>query len=212
MKIAYVCYWNAFLRDGVVAKVSMQVRIWRSLDHDVGVFCVTPSPSNSQPPALDAHLFPFSQLKLRSRIAAARSMIHATRSFAPDVVYVRYDKFVPPLGRLLRTFPSALEVNGNAHDVVWERGLAAVVYARLNRDISFRSADGLICVSQEIADGLRSFGKRTTVIANGIDLSDRRVFDAPRNERPNLVFLAGAEVKWHGAAKIAELARRMPTS
>ena len=97
MRIAYLCYWGARRRDGVVDKILAQVAAWRRLGHDVALFVLEPHRSTG-PSVLGDTVESFDGLV--GRVAAGLRLERAIRLYAPDLVYVRYDLFLPPPIRL----------------------------------------------------------------------------------------------------------------
>jgi glycosyltransferase involved in cell wall biosynthesis len=209
MRIAYACYWNLFAADGVTAKIDSQVRAWRAAGHEAQVFCLSPAPVGQASAALDAVSFVFSDG--RTRIAETRRLARAVEDHDADVVYLRYDVFVPPFASPLRARPSAVELNTDDRAEWRLRSRRARAYNAINRRATLRAAGGLVCVTRALAAGMAGLRKPTTVIANGIDLE--AIPEVPprvANERPTLVFLVGADVPWHGLDKVLWLAEAMP--
>jgi hypothetical protein len=211
MRIAYVCYWDAFRPDGVAEKINVQAAQWRAHGHDVEIFCLSPAPTPPQGrPAFDGPIFAFEGAL--GRIAATLKLERAVRRYAPDCVYLRYDLFVPPLMRMLRCAPCAIEINGGRDELRLRRGRAVRGYGDINRAITMHGASGLVFVSHELVtrSGFSAQGKPWVVIANGADSARIGPCPAPANERPRIVFLAGSLNHWHGLDKLLWLARRMP--
>jgi glycosyltransferase involved in cell wall biosynthesis len=130
-------------------------------------------------------------------------------------VYLRYDLFLPPLPRLLRHFPAAVEINADDKEEAKlrrERARLAALYNELNRRVLLSRARGLVCVTHELARSphFASFGKPSEVIGNGVDLDRIEPAPPPQNERPRVVFLGSTRQAWHGVDKIVWLAGEMP--
>ena len=89
MKVAYLCHWNLAAADGVARKIEGQVAIWREAGHDALVVATRPG----------------------FRRADTRAALDTLASFRPNLVYVRYDIFLPPVWRALRRLTSVVEVN-----------------------------------------------------------------------------------------------------
>lgn len=208
MRIAYYCYWDLFSADGVTAKIATQTGEWRAAGHEVELFCLSPAPSPGAVPSLTGSIFLFRGLAGRMR-ATAR-MMRSVAAFEPDVIYVRYDLFLPPPGRLLRRFASAVEVNEDDRAELLLRAWRARAYNELNRRSILASATGLVCVTHEAARVVEPFQKPTVVIANGVDLASRAVLPPATGARPRLAFLHGAAVVWQGVDKLLWMARAMP--
>jgi hypothetical protein len=213
MKIAYVCYWFLLERDGVVAKIEGQVAEWRAAGHDVEVFCLARRLPERQSTRPAWRTFFFGSPPGRFR--ATRELVGAVETWHPDVVYLRYDLFLPPLPRLVGSRTTAIEVNANDREEArlrMERPRAATAFNELNRRVLFSRASGLVCVTRELAesDDFASFAKPTVTIGNGVDLERLRELPPAANERPRIVFLGSAAQCWHGVDKISLLAERMP--
>jgi len=213
MRIAYVCYWFLLERDGVVAKIEGQVGAWRRAGHEVEVFCLArlmPERQTTQPPW---RTFFFDSTPGRFR--GTRALVAAVDEWRPDVVYLRYDLFLPPVPRLVRDRTTAVEINANDRDEAHlrvERPRAAAAFNELNRRTLLSRVDGLVCVTEELARSpdFTTFGKPTVTIGNGVDLERMRELPPAHNERARVVFLGSARQQWHGVDKISLLAERMP--
>jgi glycosyltransferase involved in cell wall biosynthesis len=210
VRIAYICYWDAFRADGVAEKINVQTAEWRVHGNEVEIFCLSPAPPPQGRPAFDGPIFAFEGAA--QRIAATLKLERAVRRYAPDCVYLRYDHFVPPLVRTLRSAPCAIEINSGRDELRLRRGGAVRRYGEINRAIMVRGASGLVFVSHELVHhrGLSAPGKPWVVIGNGADGERIRHFPAPANERPRIVFLVGSLNHWHGVDKLLWLAEQMP--
>jgi glycosyltransferase involved in cell wall biosynthesis len=215
MRIAYVCYWNAYIEDGITAKVVAQLRRWRARGHHAALFCVTPKPRHPGSPALPATaIFPFTSQY--GRAAATSALFRAVRAHSPDLLYLRYDLFLPPPVRALRRFTSVVELNTDDRIEYALRGRRVRAYNAVHRRLVLDAADGLVCVTHELADRHTSFGKPTAVIANGVELQripaerDRSAAPPPPSARSRVVFLAGRPEPWQGIDKVLQLARAVP--
>ncbi|MDX6671171.1 MAG: hypothetical protein QOI91_1534 [Solirubrobacteraceae bacterium] len=208
MRIAYACYWNAYSADGVSVKLGEQVEAWRAAGHEVEIFCVTPAGPPGARPAFEARRFEFRGGL--GRIGATRRMEAEAARWEPDVVYLRYDLFVPPPLRLLRDFPVVAELNENDVEETRLRGRLPFAYNALQRRLVFGRVAGIVSVAHELVEPLSRFGKPVVVVGNGIDLDAREPIAPSAGERPSIVFLSGAEVPWQGVDKLLELAAAAP--
>ena len=209
MRIAYACYWNAYVADGVTAKIALQERHWRERGHSARVFCLTPRPTTGQESALAGDLFPFAGA--RQRIAATRELWQAITNYAPDLVYLRYDIFVPPPLSLFRRTPSVAELNTDDRREFRLRGPRVVAYNMLNRRLVLSGTDGLVCLTHELAARQAPLGKPTAVITNGVEAVG--AVSGSRSARPTRIraaFMARHAVPWQGLDKLARLARLLP--
>lgn len=207
MRIAYVCHWSLFLGDGVAKKIRAQVAAWRRAGNEVELFWLAKDPRRPVVAEENQFLFtpPF------GRPVATGRLERAALEFAPDVVYLRYHIFLPPLLRLLRSVPVVVEVNtdDDREFRLWSRRLW--LYNKLNRRVLLGRSSGLVFVTEELAQNSRfaSFRKPSVVIANGILPGTRHAIAPARNARPRLVFL-GTHGPWQGVDKVLGLARAIP--
>lgn len=214
MRVAYVCYWFLLEKDGVAHKVDAQVAQWRAAGVEVEIFCLVRVFPDRGDQTTAWHTFYFdSPLQ---RLAATRTLARAVEEWAPDVVYLRYDLFLPPLYPLLRRHPTVIEINADDKEEAKlrvDRARVASAYNELNRRALLSRARGLVCVTHELSrsSSFAPFGKPTEVIANGVDLDELRpLAAAPALDRPRVGFLGSARQTWHGIDKLAWLARELP--
>lgn len=210
MRIAYICYWDAFRIGGVGEKINVQAAEWRMRGHEVEIFCLSPPAPPRGSPAFDGPIFAFESAA--QRFVATCKLERAVRRYAPECIYVRYDLFAPPLVRTFRAAPCAIEINSGRDELRLRRGSAVSCYGEINRVLTTRGASGLVFVSHELVQrsGFSTQGKPWVVIANGADGARIGRSPAPANERPRIVFLAGSLNDWHGLDKLLWLAEQMP--
>src|SRR5690349_8780340 len=123
MRIAYAWYWDARRRDGVSEKVRSQLAAWRALGHEAELYLLTPA---GEPQRLEGVVFPFTGVA--ERVRATRRLDAAVRAARPDVVYLRYDLFLPPPLRAAGAAPTVVEVNTDAAAELRVRSKPAAVY------------------------------------------------------------------------------------
>jgi glycosyltransferase involved in cell wall biosynthesis len=210
MRIAYVCYWNSRGRsDGVSGKIETQLAHWRSSGHHAELFMLSSDSPESAGHDAGKHTFAF--VGARARWRATRSLYAAVGDFAPDLVYLRYDLFVPPPRALTRLAPTVVEFNSNAQ-VEWaNRSRATAFYERLQLHLLLARAAGAVCVAYELATSLRRKWPHlpATVISNGIDLEGVPVLPQPTGTGVRLAYL-GEDVYWQGVDKLFALADALP--
>lgn len=209
VRIAYVCYWDAYRTDGVSEKIEVQSSAWRARGNEVEVFCLSPTAPAPQRPVFDGPIFAFDGAA--QRIAETVKLERAVGRYAPGCVYLRYDLFVPLLVRTMRSATCAVEINSVPDELRQRLGPAGRRYADISQAITLRGAAGFVFVSHEIADRWGSTGAKTpcVVIANGAGAVPARRVPAPANARPKIVFLAGSRNHWHGIDKLLWLAGQM---
>ena len=213
MNITYICYVSAFARDGVNDKIATQVACWRRSGHDVRLLCLSRAPGpGAASPMIPGSIFTFRTAaeRVRATLAVART----ARRTAPDIVYQRYDRFVPPLAPLLWPFPVAVEINTDDRLEFALYGRAGWIYNELNRAATLRSAAGFVCIANELArsSSFSRYGKPTIVVANGGDPASISPVPPANNARPEAVMLIGAipVAPWAGVDKVLALARGLP--
>jgi Glycosyltransferase Family 4 len=213
LRIAYICYASAFVRQGVNDKVATQVAWWTRAGHDARLLCLSRAPgTGAAGPMLPGTIFTFRTAG--ERVRATLALARAARRLAPDVVYLRYGRFVPPLPPFLWPLPVAVEINTDDRLEVALYGRAGWLYNELNREATLRAAAGLVCVTHELARSrtFSRYGKPTVVIANGVDPGNISAVPPANNAGAEAVMLVGAIplASWAGADKVVALAREMP--
>lgn len=210
MRIAYVCYLNADGHHGVSRKISMQTASWVTAGHDVAVFCVS---NGAVELPFEATTRVFSGL--RARLRATSDLVEAALVATPDVAYVRYDLFLPPLPRLLRRAATIVEVNSDLGREValWDDAMAgAGAYERFNRRVILGRAAGIVCTAYELERRVvppRVSAPRI-VIGNGVDLDAFTTLPSPSNDRPRAVYIGFPDQPWQGVDKLLRLAELLP--
>lgn len=185
MRIAFVSYWDLAADDGVARKVNAQARLWREAGHEVEPVSIRPGRRREETPAAVA----------------------AVERFAPELLYLRYDLFLPTVWALVRRVPTVVEVNGDDRVEMRLRGASARLFNAVNRRRLLGAAAGVVCVTRELAAG---FPEPVAVVANGADPAAVPVLAAPANERPRAVFAGSPALAWHGVDRFVELARALP--
>ena len=209
MKIAYVCYWDARRRDGVGDKITAQLGAWAAAGHAPTLFLLSPAPEAGESLVLAADAFVYH--KALERPLATRRLYTAVRAAKPDLIYLRYDLFVPPPSALTRIAPTVVEVNSNLRAELAARSRAAALYDRLQEPMLLRRAAGVVCVSNELA---RTVSARVPklpvkVIGNAIDLAGLPELPAPSTEGVRVAYL-GDDQYWQGVDKLYALADLLP--
>jgi glycosyltransferase involved in cell wall biosynthesis len=206
MRIAYLCYWNLERADGVTDKIRSQVRHWREAGHEVDVLTLVAGEARESGDG--ERVFAFAGAA--GRLAATARLAWSARRLAADLVYLRYDVFMPPLLAAFGDSRVVVELNSNVTAELRERSRAVAAYELLQRRVVLRRADGAVAVTDELARAAKEGrpGLAAQVIANGIELGP-----VPEPEHdggaPRLVYIGG-DVYWQGVDKLFALARRFP--
>lgn len=210
MRIAYVCYWSAFVFDGVAKKIVSQVERWRAAGNEADVFCLTP-PARGREQQLPARTYAFASAAGRS--AAGGRLLRDLRAYSPDAVYLRYDLLPPPLHLVTRRWPVIVELNSDDQREARLRARgarAAWAYGVWNWRRLCGHAAGIVAVSSELARLVERYGRPVAVIGNGIELEGIVPTPPLATGSPRLLFSGTPGQAWHGVDEILELARRRP--
>lgn len=211
MRIAYFAHVNSARRSGVLHKVAGQIDQWRVAGHDVRAFVLTRDEDDVWPERVgDAHVRRYAGPL--SRIKALIRLVEALRAFHPDLVYLRWDLFYPPMLRFPRRTPLVVEVNT---DDVAESAIGSRIrstYNRLTRGLLLGRAQALVFVTSELSakPSFARFNAPHRVVTNGIDLAAYPSLPAVESRTPRLAFVGTAGQPWHGLDKLVELAYRRP--
>lgn len=212
VRIAYVCYIAAYTTDGVNEKIAAQIATWRNLGHEVALYCLSPpARTRDEVPRVQGSIRTFTSTA--GRVQATVSLARDVRRFAPDIVYVRHDLFLPPLPPLLWPLSIVLEINTDDRAETRLDGGAGWIYNEATRRATFRASAGLVCVTNELAHApsVARFGKPSIVIGNAGDADDAGPLAAPpRSKRRSAVMLVGYMAPWAGVDKLRELCEAMP--
>lgn len=211
MRIAYACYVSAFASDGVNKKISAQLAHWRRAGHEAELFCLSPAPSGiAREPMLPGQVFTFAGLT--RRVGATVALARAVRRFAPEVLYLRYDVFVPPVWAAMGATPLVVEINTDDRGEALSAHTLGRLYQELTRGLTMRSAAGFACVTHELARSPRlvRYGRPSIVIANGAEAATIDSLPPARNQRPAGVMLIGYPAPWTGVDKAIAMAGALP--
>ena len=185
MRIAYLCYWDLAAGDGVARKIEGQTRLWREAGHEVEVISIRPG-------------------RRQQETGRAIAAVEAAR---PDLLYLRYDLFLPAVWRLIRRVPAVVEVNTDDRAELRFRRRAARAYNAWNRRQILGAAAGVVCVTRELAGRFR---EPVVVVSNGADPEAVPELPAPANDRMRAVFAGTPRIAWHGVDRLLELAQLLP--
>ena len=175
MKIAYLIHWNEGPEIGVCKKIISQALAWQALGQDTALFLFSRGTAAAWTEAETGGLPVFRETYRGrlSRTSRFKALTARVRAWEPDVVYHRFDLYYPSLPRLLRDYPSVLEINTNdvAELALEGSGLRLRrIYHLLTRRLVLGAAGGFVFVSGELAEanGFRRYAKNYAVIGNGI--------------------------------------------
>jgi hypothetical protein len=210
MRIAYFAHVNGGTQTGVFHKLAGQVARWRADGRSVLACILTHDDPREWSALRPAVVRRYTGHPSRMRAMAA--LVRSTRRYDPDLIYMRWDLFYPPMLALPRDVPLVIELNS---DDVAEYRLGPPMrahYNRCTRDIMMRRASAMIFLTSELSRS-PSFRKATgvrQVITNGVDLGAYPMLAARASGAPRLVFVGTAGQPWHGVDKLVRLARVQP--
>ncbi|WP_197282225.1 glycosyltransferase [Dethiosulfatarculus sandiegensis] len=217
MKILYICDSDPKPASGVAVKIASQVAAWQKMGIEVDLL------SYESLRLFDLHMqpkstpFSFSLPAGRAwffqrQIVASYRLMRMTRNMDYDFCYCRYLLFMPFLPVALKRAARRLvfEINSD-EDKEWRvTNRLLWAYNKLGRRAVLPLADGLVCVTPELASSYDSWHKSTATIANGISCADYPFVEDTGNKTPQVYFVCSSEQRWQGLDKITHLAGLMP--
>jgi glycosyltransferase involved in cell wall biosynthesis len=218
MRIAYITRYfdNVIMRGGVGRKIRSQIQFWQRHDQDVRLFVLSPDEISEENCSVFQYRastnLPVIQDLSRtiSRSTALLRLIDSVQIYKPDLIYMRFGRYIYPFHRLYKLAPIILELNTDDINEGRHLGWPLYWFHRLTRSLVFKNASGLIALSQEIAElpANKMYGKPVTVIANGIDLEQYPPLPPPSNEQPVITLVGSPGMIWHGVDKLIRLAEK----
>jgi glycosyltransferase involved in cell wall biosynthesis len=203
MKIAYV--FDGVVEYGVNRKIAAQLREWNR-HAEARAFYLAPRDL----PPLDLPGCRFGFHSALGRWTATRRLVRALDAYRPDLVYVRYDLFLPGVWKALRSRCAVVEINTDDIRELAARGPIVRAYNRVNRRALLGRAGGLVAVTEELAEleAARGFRGAVVVIGNGLDAPTGGPAQATADGELRVVFVGLAQ-PWHGVDRLLEIARRL---
>lgn len=214
MKITYLVD-NAIDNDsGVMQKVLQQSSVWIKQGHIVYYISLnTLSVYNSDKKLIKQLEVPsinFGKLGTALKLLYCSYFLDKLLKYIDfDILYTRYMLYMPFLTKVIKRYNTIMEING---DDTIEYSLYSKLthfYNKYTRNIILRRLDGLVCVSYELENKFKYFGLDTTVISNGINLSELNIKKG-ENQKPILVFIGTPNQPWQGLEKIIKMSRQLP--
>jgi len=218
-------------KDGQYVHIEEMINALRSLGHEVII--VAPPSAETESFGSDAgavavlkRYMPkwcYELMELAYSAVAYRRLAAAVRQHQPDVLYERYNLFLPAGIWLARKYklPMLLEINA---PILEERtkydGLSLTRLARWSQAYAWRKADMVLPVTQVLGDMVQAYGvpaERIVVIPNGIN-GDRFDGDTDVLAAKQALGLEGQLVlgftgfvrEWHGLDKVIDLIANDP--
>ena len=218
-------------KDGQYVHIEEMINALRALGHEVII--VAPPSAETESFGSDAgavavlkRYMPkwcYELIELAYSLVAYRRLAAAVRQHQPDVLYERYNLFLPAGIWLARKYklPMLLEINA---PILEERtkydGLSLTRLARWSQSYAWRKADLVLPVTQVLGDMVQAYGvpaERIVVIPNGIN-GDR--FDGNTDvaaakralglEGQLVLGFTGFVREWHGLDQVIDLIANDP--
>ncbi len=229
MKILY--HHRTRSKDGQYVHIEEMINALRAQGHEV-IIVAPPSAETEEfgadagPVALLKRYLPkwfYEIMELGYSLVAYRRLARAVRQHQPDVLYERYNLFLPAGVWLARKFklPMLLEINA---PILEERtrydGLALTRLARWSQAYAWRNADMVLPVTRVLGDIVASYGvdpARIVVIPNGIN--GERFGAAPDVDKAKqalglqnylVLGFTGFVRDWHGLDKVVAMIAQDP--
>lgn len=214
MRIAYISlHWPRTVSSGVGKKIIRHINAWRAAGHEVELFMHTAQRSLDAP-LIPGKVFTYNERgRLRGewkRISAVYRMMRAVKSYAPDLIYLRYGMYVYPIHHLSLIAPFIEEMNTNDIHQHARLGQVYSLYNRITRGWIIKRASGLVCMSDEIARDVHNarFKKPSLILGDSIDLDNIPPLPAPKNDQPQIAFIGSPDSPWQGVDKLVPFASR----
>lgn len=223
MKIAYFINWDIYSNDGLVKKIKSQTDAWRNLGHDVKIFNIQSEVRKSDTTILDAYVLDKKIDNFTEKfLLNPTPLINELHSFNPDIVYTRFNLYVPFYTFLMKRYRTVIELNGDdiaelklelaLHGNKYIKKKWKYWYHMFTRGLLLGSAAGMVSVSHEISalPSIKKYRKPCIVIPNSIMLSDYSILKTQEAgiKIPQLLFMAANELPWHGVDKIIQVAKK----
>jgi len=213
MRLAVLVHWNEGEDSGVFKKIVSQVRTWKTQGIQTSVHIVSREPNfDAWQRHLGDHFLTFHCYRRARRCRTWREAVDAIVAQEPDLVYHRYDLYIPSIGDLAKRLPLVLEINtDDLKEYCLSPGLRCW-YNRFTRGLLLHKVAGMVFVTHELSrlPQFARFRKPFTVIGNGIALQDYPHLPPPNNQTPRLVFVGTGYQPWQGIDKVVQLARCFP--
>ena len=212
MRIAYYLHLQGSEVPGVMNKVMAHTHAWREAGHQTRLFVMTrDEPTVWTSRIDDVRVERYTHMV--SRMRANLRLVRAIREYDPDILYVRYDLFYPPMALLPRRGPRVVEVNTDDRVEFALSTRRRSQYNLLTRSLVYGPASALVFISAELSrrPSFARYHASKKVIPNGIVVADYPELPAPKGDPPMLVFVSNpSRPPWNGVDKVVQLARLRP--
>ena len=213
VRIAYLISWRGGELTGPFKKMKAQARTWCDLGHQVGLFVATDPGSAPAWNHLDqaVHVEVIGSGWVRG-VRGRRRTYRALERWDPDLIYLRHGVYSPGLRRLVRRFPTVVEVNGDEVAIARQTSRFKAAWTARTRSLVLSEVAGGVFMTDELATGpsFAPFTFARIIVPNGIDLAANPALPPTADPSPRLVLLGHPRSPWHGTDKLLGLAQRHP--
>jgi len=205
MRIAYVTEWDTGSEDGVLKKITEQIRSWLNEGHETKLFALSKTGKVWDGLRDLPKEFIFSP-RVRYSIFRFKDIVKKVEHWKPDIVYLRSMMYYPSHEKLLN-LPVVVEINTKEISEIKASSKLWAFYTLVTRGRILSRSRGIVAVTNEIAQDVKRFKQPTIVISNGVNIEAYPELPPATNLSPRLVFIGSVNARWHGLEKIIWLAR-----
>ncbi|MBE0376691.1 glycosyltransferase family protein [Pseudoalteromonas prydzensis] len=175
LKVAYLIEADPYTHLGVIKKVCSQIEGLVHQGAYVKVFCISPKK------AINSDTFEYfnafdtkvengfiSQVKRYiNRILSFKVAYERINDYCPDVIYLREGVYYPGLSKIIKKYPTVLEVNHVLGNIEKSKSPMLSYFFHYLRGLTFKHIDAVVAISNEVQRSLNPTLK-STVISNGL--------------------------------------------
>ena len=213
LRIAFILCENIDRETGVLKKMAMQMRYWKTKGHVVKLFVAAQSDRRWEGLAdIDVDITVITKFSDKWD----RNLLYKKiQPWTPDMLYLRYSWLYSFISKLISRYPSIMEINSDDYSEMkiseLKRGaIFKYMYYRLTRNRLYRHMVGFVYLTDELKQKLSKYNKPGVVISNGIDIDKFDMLPATGNKHHVLFFMGTSKQPWHGVDKIVTMANRFP--
>jgi glycosyltransferase involved in cell wall biosynthesis len=212
MKIAYIIDTDISSENSILEKISAQVRIWEKDGNKVVIFSLL---SKNKVSLISNGIICQNITEFDSKLSyikAVSNLKYLLNEYNPDILYIRYIRYIPGLIGALKSTNSPYIVEINTNDIE-ENKLGKMTkrfYNSLTRNFLLSNASAFVCVTSELKNNkyFKKFNKASIVLANGIDTNLFK--NSIRKSNNRCVFIGTAKQSWQGFEKVLDIAKYIP--
>ncbi len=216
MKILYLVDFDLNYPSGILNKIFQQTNIWVDNGHKVKIVSTKPSRSKDKIQLKGILKKSYYSTKKNNslnnywfKLINSKKFLKDINTFNPHIIYYRQGIWYPGLSKVLRSYPSIMEVNTNDLIEINNEPLIRRIIYRLGRTTILNQIVGIVTVTDEL-NTLYDFKNIPKItIGNGYIFDQSHIKKKIQLERPQLVFVGSPNCQWHGVDKIYYMAERL---